>query len=137
MKYKLLTLILLAMTATNRLQAQQLNSAKIKSFEHLLDDVMEIIDTTKLKLKLSEVELQYKQNPSELNKARLGIIYHETALNLSFLSKTEYKGFAQKSYDILTQLLNSPTTIELLPFVSSYRASALSLAGAETKKLKL
>lgn len=125
------------MTATNNLKAQQLNFNEVKSFEHLLDDVMEIIDTTALKVKLKEVEIQYKQDPSELNKARLGIIYHETALNLSFFSKTAYKGFAQKSYDILTELFNAPTTtIELLPIISAYRASALSLVSAETKKLK-
>ena len=68
----------------------------------------------------------------------MGIIYHETALNLSFFSTTAYKGYAQKSYDLLSELFHSPsTTKELMPFISSYRASALSLVGAETKKLKL
>jgi len=99
---------------------------------------MELIDTTELKTKLKEVEENYKQNPNEITKARLGIIYHETALNLSFFSKTEFKGYAKKSFDILSELFNSPNTSkELLPFIASYRASALSLVGAETKKLKL
>ena len=138
MIHKLLTLILTAMTITNSLNGQQLDLSKVKSTEHQLEDVMELVDTTELKLKLKEVERQFEKNPSEINKTRLGIIYHETALNLSFFSKTEFKGYAQKSYDQLTELFNSPvTTKELMPFIASYRASALSLVGAETKKLKL
>ena len=119
-------------------QTQNLDFSKVKAFEHQLDDVMELIDITELKTKLKEVEENYKQNPNEITKARLGIIYHETALNLSFFSKTEFKGYAKKSFDILSELFNSPNTSkELLPFIASYRASALSLVGAETKKLKL
>ncbi len=37
------------MTNTNNLPAQQLDSAKVKTFEHQLDNVMEITDTTELK----------------------------------------------------------------------------------------
>lgn len=131
---------MLAMTTINSVtaQTQNLNFSKVKAFEHQLDDVMELIDTTELKTKLKEVEENYKQNPTEINKARLGIIYHETALNLSFFSKTEFKGYAKKSFDTLSELFNSPNTSkELFPFIASYRASALSLVGAETKKLKL
>jgi tetratricopeptide (TPR) repeat protein len=118
-------------------QSQQLDFAKVKAFEHQLDDVMEIIDTDELKIILKAVEEEYKKNSSEINKARLGIIYHETALNLSFFSKTEYKGYAKKSFDTLTEMLNAPaTTKELMPFIASFRASAISLVGAETKKLK-
>ncbi len=126
------------MTITNSLTAQKLDFSKVKTYEHQLDDVMELIDTTELKTKLKEVEQQFQQEPTEINKVRLGIIYHETALNLSFFSKTEYKGFAKKSFDQLSDLFNSQTTTkELMPFIASYRASALSLVGAETKKLKL
>lgn len=126
------------MTITNNLHAQQLDLSKVKTLAYQLDDVMELIDTTELKAKLKEVEYQFQQHPGEINKARLGIIYHETALNLSFFSKTAYKGYAKKSYDQLTELFNSPLTIkELMPFVASYRASALSLMVAETKQLKL
>ena len=140
MRQLLITSIMLAMTTINSVtaQTQNLNFSKVKAFEHQLDDVMELIDTTELKTKLKEVEENYKQNPNEINKARLGIIYHETALNLSFFSKTEFKGYAKKSFDTLSELFNSPnTTKELLSFIASYRASALSLVGAETKKLKL
>ena len=119
-------------------QTKQLDFLKVKAFEHQLDDVMEIIDTAELKFKLNEVEENFKEDPHEMNKVRLGIVYHETALNLSFFSKTEFKGYAKKSFDVLSELFNSPvTTKELLPFVASYRASALSLVGAETKTLKL
>jgi hypothetical protein len=57
---------------------------------------MEIIDTTLLKSKLKEVEVDYSKNPSEINKARLGIIYHETALNLSFFSKNRIQRICSK-----------------------------------------
>ena len=126
------------MAITSSLTAQQLDFSKVKTFEHQLDDVMEIIDTVELKVKLNKVEQQFLQEPNEVNKIRLGIIYHETALNLSFFSKTEYKGYAKKSFDYLSDVFNSPrTTKELMPFIASYRASALSLVGAETKNLKL
>ena len=126
------------MTVTNSLTVQQLDFSKVKAFEQQLDDVMELIDIPELKVKLLEVEKKYLRDPSMINKARLGIMYHETALNLSFISKSEYKGYAKRSFDQLSELLHtSTTTKELLPFISSYRASALSLAGAETKKLKL
>ena len=119
-------------------QTKQLDFLKVKAFEHQLDDVMEIIDTAELKFKLNEVEENFKKDPHEINKMRLGIVYHETALNLSFFSKTEFKGYAKKSFDVLSEIFNLPvTTKELLPFVASYRASALSLVGAETKTLKL
>lgn len=136
MKYGLLTLLLFAMT--NVSNSQELDLKKLKTIEQKLDDVMELTDTTVIKHKLKKIKSEFKNEPSEINKARLGIIYHEVTLNLSFLSKTEYKGYAQRSFDILTELFTSETTTkELMPFVASYRASALSLVVAETNKLKL
>lgn len=118
-------------------QAQPLTIEGIKDYEHRLEDIMELTDTNLVKIKLVETEEQWKREDNEINKARLGIIYHETALNLSFFSQTNYKGYAQKSFDILSELLFAPnTSIGLLPFIASYRASAMSLVGAETKKLK-
>ena len=140
MRQLLIISIMLAMTTLNSVtaQTQNLDFLKVKGFEHQLNDVMELIATTELKTKLKEVEENYKQNPNEINKVRLGIIYHETALNLSFFSKTAFKGYAKKSFDTLSELFNSHNVSkELLPFIASYRASALSLVGAETKKLKL
>lgn len=126
------------MTVMNIANAQQPTLAGVKAIEHQLEDVMELTDTTALKTKLKEVENDYRNNPTEINKARLGIIYHETALNLSFFSKKEFKGYAKKSFDVLTELFKAENvTKELVPFVASYRASALSLVGADTKKLKL
>ncbi len=136
MKCGLLTLLLFAMT--NVSNGQELDLKRLKTIEQKLDDVMELIDTTVIRDKLKEVESEFKNEQSEINKARLGIIYHEVALNLSFFSNTEYKGYSQKSFDILSELSASETTTkELMPFVASYRASALSLVVAETNKLKL
>ena len=137
MRHPFTTLIitLLANTAVN---SQSLTLEKVKRYEHQLLDVTEIIDTTYLKHKLIEVEYEAQRDPSELNKTRLGIIYHEVTLNLSFLSKTNYRGYAQKSFDLLNELAtNAKTTPGLMPMVCAYRASALSLLGAETKKMSL
>lgn len=124
-------------TTTHTLaQTQALSFSRLKQYEHQLDDVMELTDNSILKTKLATVEKEYAENADDLNTARLGIIYHETALNLSFLSKTTFKGYAKKSFDILSSLFHSATTEpELLPFVASYHASALSLVSAETNKL--
>ncbi|RZL50870.1 MAG: hypothetical protein EOP00_02235 [Pedobacter sp.] len=123
--------------ASELAQDQQLDFLKLKALEHQLDDVMELIDKDEVKLKLTETEKDHKESPSVIHKVRLGIIYHETALNLSFFSKTAYKGYAKKSFDTLTELFTSTdTSAEFLPFIASYRASALALVGAETKKLK-
>ncbi len=126
------------MTLTNSLTAQRLDFSKVKVYEQQLDDVMEIMDTTELKVKLKEVEEQFQKEPTAINKLRVGIIYHETALNLGFLAKTSFNGYSKKSFDVLSELLlDSTTGKELLPFITSYRASALSLLGGETKKLGL
>lgn len=115
-----------------------LSMLTIRKFEKQLDDVMELTDSNELEKKLKEVEAQFQENKNALNSCRLGIIYHEIALNFSFLSKTTYKGYAKKSFDILSELfISADTPLDLMPFVASYRASALSLAGAESKKLKL
>ncbi len=140
MKQLLILSLILIMTTIPSITAhsQSLDFAKIKVYEHQLDDVMEIIDTTFLKAKLKEVEADFSKNSNEINKVRLGIIYHETALNLTFLSKSSYKGYAKKSFDLMTELFESKnTTKELMPFIAPHRASALSLVGGETKKLGL
>lgn len=138
MRQLIATLTIATMTTLSSTTAQPIDFAKVKNIEHQLDDVMELIDTAALKIKLVEVEASYKEEPNEINKLRLGIIYHETALNLSFFSKTEYKGYAKRSYDTLTELFHSHTpTKELMPFIAAYRASALSLVSSETKKLQL
>ncbi len=138
MKYKTINLCmsLTFSLLTSTSQAQNIEYSKIKAIEHQLGDLMELTDTNEVKNKLEEVEQNYHTNPSELNKIRLGIIYHETALNFTFLSKSNYKGYAQKSYDILTELSkNEQIDQNFMPFIASYRASSVSLVGAETQKL--
>lgn len=110
---------------------------RLHTAEERLSDVMEMTDTEAVKLKLKQVEEAFAADPSELNKIRLGIIHHEVALNLSFLAKSEYTRFAKRSYDRLTALEGPLLALEYLPFVASYRASALSLVGGETRKLSL
>ena len=118
-------------------QSQHLNLEKLKEIEHQLEDVMEMMDTCEVKRKINETETAYKLQPDQINQLRLGIVYHETALNLSFFEKTTYSGYAKKSFDILSDLNDNPlVSPELLPFVAAYRASALSLVSAETKKLR-
>jgi hypothetical protein len=140
MKHFSITLIMLTMTLSNGLNAQnsESNLIKFQELEHQLADVMEIIDTALLKIQLKNVETLYVKDASPINKLRLGIIYHETALNFGFLAKTSYKGYEKKSYDVLSELFNEPSTDKTqLVYIDSYRASALSLLGGETKKLKL
>ena len=110
---------------------------RVHAAEVRLADVMELTDAGTVKLKLKQVEGDFAADPGVLNSIRLGIIHHEVALNLSFLANSEYTGFAKRSYDRLTELEGALHASEYLPFVASYRASALSLVGAETRKLSL
>lgn len=104
----------------------------LNDYQIALDDVMEFIDNNLLQAKLPEVEADYKANPSLLNKVRLGIIYHEVALNLGFFNKY-YKGYAQKSLTILSECESAPEASEALqPFILSYKASAMALVAGET-----
>ncbi|AVM50553.1 hypothetical protein [Capnocytophaga sp. oral taxon 878] len=109
----------------------------LNEYQIALDDVMEFIDNNLLQSKLPEVETEYKETPSLLNKVRLGIIYHEVALNLGFFNK-HYKGYAQKSLTVLSDCEAHPQASEALqPFILSYKASAMALVAAETFKLSL
>ena len=109
----------------------------LNEYQIALDDVMEFIDNNLLQSKLPEVETEYKETPSLLNKVRLGIIYHEVALNLGFFNK-HYKGYAQKSLTVLSDSEAHPQASEALqPFILSYKASAMALVAAETFKLSL
>lgn len=142
MKQSIFTLIMITMISAIHAQSPSLDFAKVKAFEHQLDDIMELIDTNAVIAKFAQAENDFRHSPGELNQARLGIICHEVSLNLFFMakdkSKSAWRGYAQKSYDLLSELYDSgSTTPELLPFVASYRASAIALVGGETKKLKL
>lgn len=126
------------MAAFNNVQGQGITIEKVKVIEHLLDNVMEITDTEELKRKLTEVEQTSTLHPDAFNKVRLGITYHEVALNLSFFSNAGFQGYARKSFDTLDEIFTAPDTPqEMMPFVSAYRASAMALVSAETKKLRM
>lgn len=114
----------------------QTNHMTLKEVYDKLEDVMEIIDTTFLKSHLLKVEKEYQQDNSIINQIRLGIIYHEVALNFGFFDTT-YKGYPQKSLDMLNGAIPKLTDelINFKPFVLSYKASALSLLSGETRKL--
>ena len=119
-------------------QICKLNFSKVKAAEYQLNDVIELIDITVIKYKLHEIENDWNRAPIEINKIKIGIIYHEIAVNLDFLDKTKFKGYAEKSYHVLTNLSLDPnTTQEFLPFITSYRASALSLFAIETMRIGL
>jgi hypothetical protein len=97
----------------------------LKDAQEKIEDVMEIIDTTFLKTHLIEVEKAYQHDKSTINQIRLGIIYHEVALNFGFFDKV-YKGYPQKSLDMLNAALpklNDNLAI-FKPFVLSYKASS-------------
>lgn len=132
-------LTLLALTMVIKLQAFQIDTLKLAKYEQKLDDVMEIIGRELVIKRLSTVEKNNITDSNEINTLRLGLIYHEVALNLTFFDKTKtYAGYAQRSYDILNSLFNNQnTTPELFIYIESYRASALALVAAENFKLSL
>jgi len=137
MRHPILILTILSSLFFKNTAATPFDLTKYKTIHHQLEDVMEIIDSQLLLQKLSDVESQYLRDSSLIHQVRLGIIYHEVALNLSFLNSSQYSGYAQKSFDQLSAALNTPDlTPEIKPFIVSYRASALSLISAETQKIK-
>lgn len=119
--------------------AQELTIEEVNYYEHQLDDVMEIIDLERLKQKLKEVEFEFAQDSVNfINHVRLGIVYHEVALNLSFFSDQGGEGYANKSYTLFAELRKKSDLDEALkPFVISYQASALALVSAKSKSLKV
>ncbi len=136
-------LLLLALFASRSISAQQkievnLSIDSVKKYEHTLDDVTEVGDTTYLKQKLIALELAYQKSPDATNTLKLGIIYHEVALNFGFLSNSTFTGYSQKSYDLLHNAIESNIVHPaLMPLIESYRASALALLSGESSNLKL
>lgn len=140
MRLYLFTLLFLLMTPFSTFATVPLDLATVKAAEHQLEDVMELMDTNTVKTQLKATKAAYQQAPNELNQIRLGIAYHEAALNLTFLTqgKTQHSGYAQKSYDLLDSVFHNPSTAPgFMPFVAAYKASAIALVGAETRKLSL
>lgn len=119
------------------LRAKEIDLDKLDYYEEALWDVMEIIGEEQVIQKLESVEESWRKKPSLLNAVRRGLIYHEVALNLTFFDETkQYSGYAQRSYDVLTTLVNKDSIQPVLRlYIDTYRASALALMSAETKKL--
>lgn len=133
---KSLVLFFLFVTGLAIQSKAQMKYITIREAQEKLEDVMEIIDTTYLKSHLIEVVKAHEEDSSVINQIRLGIIYHEVALNFGFFNKS-YKGYAQKSLEMLNDVLpklNGNLT-NFSPFVLSYKASALALLSGETRKL--
>lgn len=133
---KSISLSFIFITSINFNSNAQTKVMTLKEAHEKLKDVMEIIDKTFLKSHLVEVEKAYQQDSSAINQIRLGIVYHEVALNFGFFDKV-YKGYPQKSFDMLDAVfpkLNNDLAV-FKPFVLSYKASALSMLSGETRKL--
>jgi hypothetical protein len=102
-----------------------------------IDDVMEITDTIRLRTLLAQAHQHTTDSSGLLQQLRLGILYHEAALNFTFLAQTGEKGLAAKSYSLLDGLAGkTDSTNNFQPYIASYRASALALMAGETGNLK-
>lgn len=109
---------------------------QVQAAERQLADVMEFVDTELLKKTIPEVEAASLTDSSPLAQARLGILWNEVALNFAFLNKNALKGYSEKSFKLLSTLLEDSTTPPgLVPFIASYRASSLALWGGEVGDL--
>jgi tetratricopeptide (TPR) repeat protein len=116
----------------SNLPAQRLDPVALKAVEAEIEAVMERIDVEGLAAELPERERAAENDKSIVCQARLGIFYHEVALNLGMGKSKKYKGYAKKSYDALSEALSGPDmTPELASFCLAYRASALALWAGE------
>ena len=135
---KLSIITILALTALHNTSSQNLSISTVKFAEKKLEDVMEFVDTTLLKSKFKEVKFNYINKPNTLTKLRMALLYHEMAFNFSFLKNAKDDNYAQKSYQLLSELIdNKELKAIYLPFAISYQASALALVSSKTRKLKL
>lgn len=130
-------LILAFAAASATASAQTISRSSIAAAAQQLDDVMEITDTVNLRNRIVTAEKLAAASSDMLARIRLGILYHEAALNFTLLAKTGEKGLAAKSYSLLDSLAEKTDTASaFLPFIVSYRASALALMAGETGSLK-
>ncbi|MCU0434940.1 MAG: hypothetical protein MUC87_15900 [Bacteroidia bacterium] len=133
---KQILLIILSLPGSS-LGAQTLTRSSVAQAGAQLEDVMEITDTTHLRSRLAQARQTATNTPGFLLQLRLGILYHEAALNFTLLAKTGDKGLAAKSYTLLDSLAaKTDTANSFMPFIASYRASALALMAGETGNLK-
>ena len=136
--FSLFLLALFAQTSASFAQTRDLIVTKdqVREAEVQLQDVMEFIDPELLRKTIPEVEAIGLSDKSPLAQARLGILWNEVALNFAFLKQGAMKGYAEKSYMLLSSVLEDPATPPgLVPFVASYRASSLALWAGESGSL--
>ena len=122
--FAILALFSLALTVN----AAGLNREKVKSLETELATYMHATEAS-LNSDLQQMEATASNATSTLDKLKSAIFFHEVSAQLG------KEGYAQKSYDILSELSKSADTeSELMPFVTAYEGSAQVLLGQETGK---
>ncbi len=115
-----------------------LDKLRLKFFEDHLHDAMMLTDITELTLRIDEAKEFFMLNPGEINKARLGVVYHQAALYLPATFKASTQAWAKQSLDILSDIVHAPhASKELLPIVTSYRASALAALAVSAQRRSL
>lgn len=130
-------LILVLAGASVTASAQTISRSSVAEAAQQLDDVMEITDTVNLRNRIAAAQQLAAASSDMVTRLRLGILYHEAALNFTLLAKTGDKGLAAKSYSLLDSLAQKADPANaFLPIIVSYRASALALIAGETGSLK-
>lgn len=123
-------LILTLMGFSTLVNAQTLEeNAELASNE--LAEVIDIVDFDQIMAKISSQKELIKKEPTFLNKVKLGILYHDGAMQLVGTKKAARRELAEESYTLLSILATeSSKQPHLLPFVKAYQASSLGLLGA-------
>jgi hypothetical protein len=132
---KLFILGIFMLTAST-IAAENLTRNSVALAGTQLEDVMEIIDTTGLRDRVSAAEKFASESATLVSRIRLGILYHEAALNFSFISTKKEKGWAAKSYLLLDSIYKADTSSAFRPYTAAYRASAYALLAGESGSLK-
>jgi len=108
------------------------------------NDKQELIAVSNIKnweLLMDRIDLQKhqtKENPSFLNKAKLGILYHNAAIMKMATDKKKSQELAEQSYILLTILVTEPSTrMDLLPCLKAHHASSLVMVGLGNKERQL
>jgi len=110
-----------------------MDQVQIIEYEHKLMEVMGTDKVDSLVANIAQLEKDLDKQEGlayNLGKIRLGIYYHNLALN-GF--KMGYRGFAEKSFDTFRQIHEDPgCKPELRPIVLSYLGSSRAIMGDES-----
>lgn len=105
------------------------STVEVRNAAKALLDISEILDPGQARANVTAAEHALNREHSVVNRLRLGIAYHEAALN--FLP-SGVSGDAQKSYDILSAAdLHAEVAPALEPYIFAYLASAQALLAAD------